>query len=389
MRICAVICEFNPFHFGHEYIVTEAKKHNDAVIAVMSGAFTQRGETAILSKYERAIMAIEGGCDLVLELPFPFCSAGAEKFAHGGIGVINGIGCIDELVFGSECADAEEIKKVSGNLLTDRFITALNGAKGRNADVRYADMYFGTYRNEFGATPVFDGSNDILAVNYVSELIRLNSKTEIRPIKRVGKSYNGIGNGISSATEIRKRIIDGTVSRDDVPEYTAEIIAGNIDKIYDYSRMFAPFASYFRLHGAADFSSCYDMTDELAYRIGNAFDKSTDINTSIEYASNRNYSGSRVRRAMLNAILSMYESDYRSVEYTAVLAANKTGREILANIRKTSAIPIITKPADYKSFGEAVSAQFELSLRADALASLCRVSPCRPSDVLTRSPYMK
>ncbi|MGM9664511.1 MAG: nucleotidyltransferase family protein, partial [Eubacteriales bacterium] len=84
MKISAIICEYNPFHFGHAYHISEIKKNSDAVIAVMSGSFTQRGIPAVVSKYERAHMALEGGADLVLELPFPYCASSAEYFARAG-----------------------------------------------------------------------------------------------------------------------------------------------------------------------------------------------------------------------------------------------------------------------------------------------------------------
>ena len=100
MKITSVICEYNPFHLGHAYQLSEMKKReNAAVIAVMSGSFTQRGTPAILSKYERAKTALLCGADLVLELPFPFSSARADIFGASGVKILSSLGCVDEICF--------------------------------------------------------------------------------------------------------------------------------------------------------------------------------------------------------------------------------------------------------------------------------------------------
>ena len=85
MKICAVICEYDPFHRGHEYQIAELKRRDYGVIAIMSGCFTQRGTAAVIDKYKRARSAVVSGADVVLELPFPFCASGASTFAFGGV----------------------------------------------------------------------------------------------------------------------------------------------------------------------------------------------------------------------------------------------------------------------------------------------------------------
>ena len=74
MKVVGIICEFNPFHNGHKYLIEKCKEitESDYVIGIMSGNFTQRGEVAIIDKFFRAKTAVENGMDLILEYPLPF-----------------------------------------------------------------------------------------------------------------------------------------------------------------------------------------------------------------------------------------------------------------------------------------------------------------------------
>lgn len=142
MKISAVICEYNPFHPGHAYHISEVKKNSDAVIAVMSGSFTQRGIPAVISKYERAREAIAGGADLVLELPFPYCAASAEYFARAGVDIAERAGVVLELSFGSESGDAEALMKIAENMNSIAFDRALAEASAEGKGTHYGRLFF-------------------------------------------------------------------------------------------------------------------------------------------------------------------------------------------------------------------------------------------------------
>ena len=104
MKIAAVICEFNPFHNGHKYLLDEIRNRGfDKIICVMSGSFTQRGEVAILSKFERAEIALQNGADLVIELPTPYAVASAQIFAKGGADIIKATPEDVAVIFLSNC----------------------------------------------------------------------------------------------------------------------------------------------------------------------------------------------------------------------------------------------------------------------------------------------
>lgn len=110
MKVAGIIAEYNPFHKGHQYHIEETRKQTgaDYVIAVMSGDYVQRGEPAIADKYMRTRMALSGGADLVIEMPVIYATASAEYFATAGIGILDRLGCVDYLSFGSEWADVED-----------------------------------------------------------------------------------------------------------------------------------------------------------------------------------------------------------------------------------------------------------------------------------------
>ena len=106
MRIAGVIAEYNPFHLGHAHQLRQAREaaHADAVVAVMSGCFVQRGDAAIVSPAVRAAMALQNGADAVILLPALWSVRDAEHFALGGVHLLTGLGC-DVLSFGAETAD--------------------------------------------------------------------------------------------------------------------------------------------------------------------------------------------------------------------------------------------------------------------------------------------
>ena len=115
MRIAGIIAEYNPFHRGHAWHIARTREAGcDRVIVCMDGHFTQRGEAAILSRWDRARMALACGADAVFELPTLFAVRTADAFARGGVGILAGLG-VDVLSFGSEITDRDPL------LICDRF----------------------------------------------------------------------------------------------------------------------------------------------------------------------------------------------------------------------------------------------------------------------------
>lgn len=130
--VVGVVCEYNPFHKGHEWMIEELRRQGaGAVVCVMSGPFVQRAEAACLPAHLRARAAVQSGADLVFRLPVPWACASAEKFAHGAVGLLAALGCVDTVAFGAETADTLLLQEVAEMLESSAFGTALRGELGK------------------------------------------------------------------------------------------------------------------------------------------------------------------------------------------------------------------------------------------------------------------
>ncbi len=391
MKITSVICEYNPFHLGHAYQLSEMRRTESAVIAVMSGSFTERGSAAVLSKYERARLAILNGADLVLELPFPFCSARADRFGMAGVKILHALGCVDTLCFGSESGDIHSLVETDRRLASEEFEAALSKALANDRKRSHIEAMSAVYKDLYGNNTSLGGSNDILALSYLAALRK--EKSEITPIalKRIGESYNGEGTGFASATSIRKQLTDKNFDaiRASVPQAVAEALeyAETRGEIAEENALYPLFASLVRTRDDI-LTDIPDIPPELLVRMKKAAKTAENTETFLSLASARQYSPSRIRRGVLYAVCNVKEEDFSSVPYTTVLAANATGREILSQIRKSANIAIITKPADAKNCGEDVFRAFSLSARADSIWSLLLPTPHAGDKMMKEHPRM-
>ena len=391
MKICAVICEYNPFHLGHAYQISEMKKRG-AVIAIMSGSFTQRGDAAVLSKYDRAEIAVQCGADLVLELPFPYSSAPAEIFGGAGVRIAHALGCVDKLCFGSETGDISSLLLLTDRLQSDGFHEALSAYLEKNHAESYRTAVGKVYRNFYGEDFPTEGSNDILSLSYLSALRTLRSEITPVAIIRKGENYNGGGEGFASATSLRALIKSRNWERlfQLAPKETAEKLwtASKEGSLADSNRLFPLFAALVRTREQKEISDLYDIPHDLAARLWKYGREARSMEEFLSLAVSKNDSPSRVRRAMLTVLMNVKKNDAREVPYTTVLAANETGREILSKLRKTASIPLITKPADAKRFGENVARAAALSANADAVWELLCDTPRAGNAMMKEKPRM-
>ena len=391
MKICAVICEYNPFHCGHAYQISEMKKRG-AVIAVMSGSFTQRGDAAVLSKYERAEIAVRRGADLVLELPFPYSSTSAEIFGGSGVRIAHLLGCVDELCFGSETGDLSSLLLLSKRLQAEAFREALSAYLERNHAQSYRVAIAKAYRDFYGEEFPSDGSNDILSLSYLSALRALHSEIVPVAITRKGENYNGGGEGFASATTIRSlmKSKDWDAVFRSAPTETAQklMIASKEGSLADSDSLFPLFAAVIRTRGQESLFGLYDIPHDLAARLWKYGREARNMEEFLALAVSKNDSPSRIRRAMLTVLMDVKKSDVGEVPYTTVLAANETGREILSKLRKTASIPLITKPADAKRFGADIACAAALSANADAIWELLCDTPRAGNAMMKEKPRM-
>ena len=119
MKVIGIVAEYNPFHNGHLYQIETARRtwgQDIYIVVVMSGNFVQRGEPAIASKWVRAQSALACGADLIIEIPFTFACASAERFASGAINLLASTGIVTDLYFGSETEDLTLLQTIAGIL---------------------------------------------------------------------------------------------------------------------------------------------------------------------------------------------------------------------------------------------------------------------------------
>ena len=375
MKICGIISEYNPFHSGHEYLIKRAKQSADVVVAVMSGHFVQRGDASVADKYTRAECALLGGIDLVLELPFPFCSSSAAFFARAGVDILSMVGA-NMLAFGSESGDTGRLCALADRLLSasDRETDASEGSAAAH------------FKGLLDSDAERLSPNDILAVEYLAAVRERGLDMSPLAVLRAGDGFLCETTGASayaSATALRKCMQDGNM--DALSGYMPTACYDGLCR--SLSRGEAPASirhaerailGFFRLTPPEALSDIAGLGNGLEYRLCECAKKSETLEKMLSLAATKRYPDATIRRAMIAAMLGVRYADLDSgVAYTTVLGANERGRMLLASLRK-SGLPILTKASDidalcarHKENERAIVRQAELSARADALYSLC------------------
>ena len=176
MKTVAIVSEFDPFHNGHRALLEAVRRHfgeDTEIVALMSGNFTQRGTVAIADKFTRAAMAVEGGVNLVLEIPFPYSLSSAEYFARAGVRMASALGVVDAIAFGSECGDIGALATVAKRLSSPEFEATLQEAIRIEAACGYAALHERVYRRLYddAGGDLLKDPNNILAISYLREML--------------------------------------------------------------------------------------------------------------------------------------------------------------------------------------------------------------------------
>ncbi|MDE6557963.1 MAG: nucleotidyltransferase family protein [Clostridia bacterium] len=309
MEICAIICEFNPFHNGHKYLIERAKKLTgcDALVCVMSGSFTQRGEICRTDKFLRAKHAILSGADCVLELPAPFTVAPAEIFARGAVKIISAIPQVKHFAFGCEsCADGGEFEKAARILNNEsaEFKSALNA--GLDGGDSYIKSYEAAFEKCGGKKGLLSSPNNILGVEYAKAVLQSGADIKLTPVKRVGAGYSDgeLAGEYSSAHGIRSNAGDPEI-RQSMPECSYVDFINSRDNTARFGQMAA---DYLFTCDKENLKRVYGCTEGLENRLknlalGNSFG---DI---VGFASSKRYSKSRIRRILCGNLLGLYADE--------------------------------------------------------------------------------
>ena len=354
MKVLGIIAEYNPFHNGHLYHLRESKKNigADFVIAVMSGNFVQRGEPALINKWERAKVAIENGIDLVIELPVAFACNNSELFAKGAIEILNGLGCVTHISFGSEEGTLDNLKMIASVLATenDAFKEALRenlqaGSSFAKARERAVNSATGINFSE-----IIKGSNNILAIEYLKQLELTKSNIIPVTLKRKGPAYNDKGSSgdFASATLIR----DILKTKGDVRFYVPEITLNSINKqkqllyLEDFSQVI--FSKLLQFPNN-ELKEIYSVSEGLENRIKNQIRRSDDIQKLIDSVISKRYTETRMKRVLIHSLLNLDKYKFNEiinnkVNYCRVLGFSRNGAKLLRLIKKEELndLPVIT-----------------------------------------------
>lgn len=359
MKFLAIICEFNPFHNGHAYLIKRAKELYacDGVICIMSGNFTQRGDICVLDKYTRARHAILGGADCVIQLPSPFAVAPAEIFATGAIKILSSIPEITALAFGCENDSKEKFIRAADLLIdeSESFKNALNQnlARGESYIKSYAAAFCGCGGNEELVT----NPNNILALEYVKAIKKLKSKIDIVPVKRVGGGYNDseLKSDYSSASAIRKNFSSPAV-KDNLPVFVYRDLPSRL-----FAKEYGEFLRNCLFKTTRErLKAIYGCSEGLENKL--KADQNLPLEELIENATSRRYSSSRIRRILCANALELYADQTQIFLigdlYIKPLAVKKSvANKILPALAK-SRYPVITT-AKTKALDGAANQCFE------------------------------
>ncbi len=372
MVVAGVIAEYNPFHAGHALHIRETRRllGDCAVAAVMSGNFVQRGDCAVLDKWTRARAALEGGADLVLELPTVWAASSAESFARGAAELLAAAGAATHLSFGSECGDVEALQQVAACLDSEAYQAGLR--RFLDEGMPFAACRQAAARAILGRdlAGLLSQPNNNLGVEYIRALNALNS--QIRPVTvlRAGAPHDG-GNHpeYPSASYLREKIFEGELSADN----PASLKFGERGAL-----------AVLRAMDEGDFAALPDCGEGLSNRIFRAVRQGRTLEEVYDLAKTKRYAHARIRRAVLWGALGLRACDRPAhPPCLRVLGANGRGREVLREMKGRAALPILTKPAHGKGIP-----LLELEARCTDFYQLCRETPGPCGLEWTASPVM-
>ncbi|MCL2110732.1 MAG: nucleotidyltransferase family protein [Clostridiales bacterium] len=395
-RTLGIITEYDPYHKGHAYFLEEAKRLSgaDRTIAVMSGAFVQRGEPAMFDKYLRAEAAVRNGVDLVVELPFAYGATGPENFARGGIRLLSALGIVDSLAFGSESAQVEPMKELAAALAFESPALStqitLELAKG----ITYPAARHAAVATEFGqeAADMLIKPNDILGVEYLKQLYLIEAESskrglicfhpgvgakgepllnEVYTVPRRGSGEHEANDetGFAGAGSIRALLREGRLGEAFafLPPVTAELIQ---HRIHEYQpeisvwemrterdlridmgtrkrtgalgmvfpeALYGPFQYALLSIGPRATSAIYTAAEGIENRLFEGAMRAKDYYELVSLVKSKRFTESRIRRLVLHTTLRLSKVDMKRAMgeriCARILAFNDKGADMLKDAR--------------------------------------------------------
>jgi len=367
MNISGIIVEYNPLHNGHVYHINKTKEltNCDVLIGVMSGNFAQRGIPSVIDKWTKTKMALENGVDLVIELPTIYSVSSAEFFSGGAVGLLNSLGVVNNICFGSEHGDINDIYNISNilnsepdeyKLLLKSYLslgTSYPLARSKslydyliNSNMSMSNLLLGNF---------LDSANNILGIEYCKSLINLKSSITPYTLKREGNSYNSniLHNVFSSASAIRKFIKENN-SLTELESHIPTSVLAQIQNLYSKNYKFTfedsmfPYIKYKSLTSKNSFINLPDAGEGLHNKIIKSLQNNLNYSSALQDIKSKRYTYTRISRILCQSFIGFDTFDSRKLRsmpcpYARVLGFNSKGRSILKSIKSNSSIPLLTK----------------------------------------------
>ncbi len=364
MKICAIICEFNPFHNGHAYLIEQirASKKFDAVLCIMSGSFTQRGDIAVCDKFTRARHAVTGGADCVIELPAPFAVAPAPIFAQGAVKILSSIPAVRALAFGcEEKIDFFRAARVSADE-NEEFRSTLNSLL--SAGESYAKSYCAAIGKLSGEN-VVGSPNNILGIEYAKAILKYRPDIEIFPVERVGGGYNDehLYENYSSASAIRAHLGERQTAG-----CLPDCVMADLPRDLQLAERWNDIMRYALARAEKDdLKRIFGCGEGLEHKLKSLVTLPTE--QIIAEATSKRYPSSRIRRILAANALGLYADEVRTLSedggYIKPLAVKGSACDELFKELARSPYPVIIKQRDLGTLDAPSRRLYELSSVCD------------------------
>ena len=377
MKVCAVICELNPLHKGHQALFAHAKSRFGGLVCVLSGNFVQRGEPAILDKWARARLALESGADLVLELPLPWALAGAERFAAGGVALARALGCVDTLLFGSEEGDIRPLWQLARALLSPEFPQALQQVDATLPFARRRQRAAAHLVGEETAA-LLEKPNCILGVEYLKAILSQGGglKAEAFPRQGAGHDVPDPQGPILSASQARELLRQGAELTGRLPQATLSLweeLRAQGRCPASLERLEVAVLCRLRSMTVENFAALPDVSEGLENRLYQAARQAGGLEEFYALVKSKRYSHARVRRLCMSAFLGVLRDAPCQPPYLRVLGMTPTGQAILRQAQPS--LPLALRAGDFQKLGGQALSLFQLEAHAGDLYSLALPSP--------------
>ena len=373
MKICGVIAEYNPFHNGHRYQLSEARRLSgcDWLIVCMGGAFSQRGEVMLLDKWTRARMALENGADMVVELPALFAVRSADAFALGGVRTLAGLGATD-ISFGCETDDLPLLNRILDAMEQedDELCTAIRLRLDQGKSHVRA-------RGEAVAEKlhlpeeVISLPNTALALEYLRVNRQLERPMDIHIVHRAQGYHDTALHELSSASAIRSAVYECTFEavRPAMPASAFSLLESSCPgRIADMSQLDALLIDRLRTLGSAGIANLPDVSEGLEMRAAKCALTSGSRDSLLDALKCKRYTHARLSRLCAHALLGLTGSlakNYAFPRYARVLGFRAEAKPLVTHV-SNQPLPLITRPALLKE-----DEAFRIERRATDLQSLC------------------